>query len=140
MVLSERNDATHIIRAVNSGADGYFCKGNDPATLITAIKNLQEKGYYFDEAAQEALQSYQLVNELGNLNEVSFDERERTMLLYLCKGYSSKRIGTEFFISERTVEGMKADLFKRTGTDNSAQLIIYAVCHGIVDPYQALLT
>jgi DNA-binding NarL/FixJ family response regulator len=138
MVLSERSDAGQIIRAIHAGADGYFCKDNDPQKLTTAIVQLLETGHYFDENAQYALYTYSnnanalMHTTLGQPAEFSPTEKELFFLLAL--GMPNNLIGQRLNFSVSKVEKIKSDLFKRTSTHNNAQLITYGFCNRLINP------
>ncbi len=58
--------------------------------------------------------------------------REREMLRLIAEGYSAKKIGSQLKMSPRTVEYHKYHLRDRLKLRSTADLIRYAVKHGIV--------
>ncbi|MEE4196909.1 MAG: response regulator [Bacteroidales bacterium] len=61
---------------------------------------------------------------------VEFTKREREILNLICEGFSNTEIGEKLNISERTVEGHRANLLNKTSCKNSVCLAIYAVKYG----------
>ena len=59
--------------------------------------------------------------------------REREILFYLAKGYSSKAISTHLNISKLTVDKHRANMLKKTHVSNTSELIHYAIDHGILE-------
>lgn len=60
-------------------------------------------------------------------------EREREILVAVCRGLSNQEIADELFISKRTVDKHRANILEKTGCKNTASLVVYAIRHGIVD-------
>jgi DNA-binding NarL/FixJ family response regulator len=58
--------------------------------------------------------------------------RQREILQLLAEGQSAKRIAMTLNLSARTVEDHKYRLMETLGIENSAELIHYAIKHGLV--------
>jgi DNA-binding CsgD family transcriptional regulator len=67
-----------------------------------------------------------------DMNENSLSEREVEILKLICQQKTAKEIGDQLFITQRTVEGHKNNLFVKTGAKNIAGLVIYALQHRII--------
>lgn len=63
--------------------------------------------------------------------KIKITEREREVLERICLGYSNSEIAKELNISDRTVEGHRANLLNKTGSRNTASLAIFAVKYGL---------
>ncbi|MDP4267126.1 MAG: response regulator [Bacteroidota bacterium] len=79
------------------------------------------------------------VNE-GNENKlpspsayIKISKREKEVLVYICQGLTNNEIGEKLFISQRTVEGHKANLLSKTGSKNTPALIMYAIKNRLVE-------
>lgn len=57
--------------------------------------------------------------------------REIEILKLICEGYSNSEIAHELNISDRTVEGHRANLINKTECRNTASLAIFAVKYGL---------
>ncbi|MCB2194777.1 MAG: LuxR C-terminal-related transcriptional regulator [Bacteroidetes bacterium] len=62
--------------------------------------------------------------------DIKITERESEVLELICLGYSNSEIAKELNISDRTVEGHRANLLNKTGSRNTASLAIFAVKYG----------
>jgi PAS domain S-box-containing protein len=62
--------------------------------------------------------------------EIKITERELEVLELICLGYSNSEIARQLNISDRTVEGHRANLLNKTGCKNTASLAIFAVKFG----------
>ena len=62
--------------------------------------------------------------------DINITQRESEILNLICKGHSNTEIAQELNISDRTVEGHRANLLNKTGCRNTASLAIFAVKYG----------
>jgi DNA-binding NarL/FixJ family response regulator len=63
----------------------------------------------------------------------SFPEREFEVLVNVCNGMTNNEIANKLFISPKTVEVHKSNIFRKTDVKNSAQLVIYAIKRGLIE-------
>ncbi len=61
---------------------------------------------------------------------IELTKREEEVLYFICEGLSNTEIGKKLNISERTVEGHRANLLHKTSCRNSVCLAIFAVKYG----------
>jgi len=62
-----------------------------------------------------------------------FSKREKEILHYLARGYSSKCIGYKLCISKLTVDKHRANMLRKTNVRNTSELICYALERGIIE-------
>lgn len=65
--------------------------------------------------------------------EVDLSKREKEILKCICMGLSNQEIAEKLYISERTVEGHKSNIYSKTGNKNVASLVVYAIKNELVD-------
>ena len=63
----------------------------------------------------------------------SLSEREIDVLLGICRGLSTQEIADSLFISKRTVDAHRANILEKTGSKNTASLVVYAIKHQLVE-------
>jgi DNA-binding NarL/FixJ family response regulator len=135
IVLSVHSGERLIARMIDKGACGYLVKNCDKAELITAIKTVFTAGFYINNSVLKAIQ-----NTSGSRNTppknfigspVELTEREKEILLLICKEYSNTEIAAQLFLSPRTVEGHRNNLLLKTGRRNTAGLVLFAVKYHI---------
>jgi len=129
--LTMHPDVTYAASAFEAGASGYVLKHSAPAELITAIQSaLRGKTYVTPLLAGELMQFYKEKHE--NRDEATrLTPRQREVLQLLAEGRSAKEIATILNISARTVEFHKYRLMDDLGLKTSADLVQYAIRHGI---------
>ena len=131
VTLSMHSDEEFYFRMVEAGARGFILKNSDISEVIAAIRTAAEGGTYF---SQELL--FSLVDSLKSAHveqpEEALSEREKEILLLICKGLSNQEIGEKLFISKRTVDKHRANILEKTGSKNTANLVVYAIKNSLV--------
>ena len=61
----------------------------------------------------------------GNVNK--FTQRELDVLNLVCKGLTSQEIGEKLYISDKTVETHRTNIFHKAEVRNSSELIVWAI-------------
>lgn len=131
LVLSMNEDGALITRLIEkAGVDGYISKAAGQQELLKAITTISSGGKYFTESIWKQYESYQ---ELRSENaEMNLTSRELQIIECLMKHYSNKQIADELFISERTVETHRKNIYRKTNTKGEAALIQFVKEHRIV--------
>ena len=129
--LTMHPDVTYAASAFEAGASGYVLKHSAPSELITAIQAaLRGKTYVTPLLAGELMHFYkERPNQGDELSKLS--PRQREVLQLLAEGHSAKEIASILDISARTVEFHKYRMMEALGLKSAAELIRYAVKHGI---------
>ncbi|MFO1423505.1 MAG: response regulator transcription factor [Candidatus Competibacteraceae bacterium] len=130
--LTMHQEVAYARRALEAGALGYVLKHSAPAELIAAIRAaLEGKTYLTPVLAGEVVQS--LNADPGNARDpvAALTSRQREVLRLLAEGQSAKQIGAALAISARTVEFHKYQMMDVLGLNTSAELVHFALKHGI---------
>lgn len=132
LILSAHNDEQFISRLIEMGAHGYLLKDSDPEEVFRAINNVCEKGVYINELTLNALR-----RNIGKRTKAiqpssELTRRELEIIELICQQLTADEIGEKLFISTKTVNGHKANLLQKTGSRNTAGLVMYAVKNGLV--------
>ena len=130
--LTMHPDVTYAVSAFEAGASGYVLKHSAPTELVTAIRSaLRGKTFVTPLLAGEFMQR---TKERATQRDEStrLTERQCEILQLLAEGKSAKEIATVLNISSRTVEFHKYRIMKDLGLKSAAELIHYAVRHGII--------
>jgi len=128
--LTMHRDAAYARRALEAGASGYVLKHSAPAELVLAVRAaLQGRTFITPDLAAEVLRT---PNEKDTNPLAALTPRQREILQFLAEGKSAKEIAAGLGLSARTVEFHKYTLMDALGMENSAELIRFAVKHGLV--------
>ena len=72
--------------------------------------------------------------------QIHFTPRERTIIHLCCEGLQTKEIADRLGISQRTVDTHKTNIFRKTGINNTVELMRYAMQVGLIDTNQSSKT
>jgi len=111
---------------------GYVVKNIGKKDLIAALEKIAAGGLYFtDEILTEMLRA----SEMQKVNEeVNLSAREIEVIKLIEKEFSNKLIADTLFLSERTVETHRKNIFRKTRTNSVIGLIKYAYEHKLISP------
>jgi two-component system, NarL family, response regulator NreC len=134
VVLSMHSNEAYVLEALRSGAKAYILKESPPEELVRAIREVAAgRRYLSTPLTERAIEAYTQKTEVKPVD--SFDQltiREREILQLTAEGCTSAEIATRLYISPRTVETHRTNLMRKLELHNHAQLIQYAIQHGII--------
>jgi len=137
LALTMMNDNQHVKKMMNAGASGYVLKNCSREELITAMKTISTGDiYYSPEVTQTVMQNLARKKVLKSPNlvvDMPLTDREIEVLGLIVKEYSNQEIADTLFISLRTVDAHKRNLLEKTGSKNTAGLVLYAVNRQLFD-------
>jgi DNA-binding NarL/FixJ family response regulator len=131
--LTMHQDATYAANAFEAGASGFVLKHSASSELIRAIREaIKGRTYVTPLIAGDLIYTYQ---EGGSPEKNLFKKispRQREVLQLLAEGKSAKEIASILNISTRTVEFHKYRMMEQLNIKTSAELVRYAIKHGII--------
>jgi len=131
--LTMHLDATYAANAFEAGASGFVLKHSAPSELVSAIHEaMKGKTYVTPLIAGDLIHSYQEVVSPEKVLSKKISPRQREVLQLLAEGKSAKEIASILDISTRTVEFHKYRMMEQLKIKTSAELVQYAVKHGII--------
>ncbi|WP_096595289.1 response regulator [Calothrix sp. NIES-2098] len=148
ILLTARTKTQERILGYQSGCDLYLPKPFELEELAAAIRNLLERSQIIQSEYRFSHQE-----NLGNSNpkkpmeahstEItqiqesqmlsSLTSREQEVLELLTHGLSNADMGQQLHLSARTVEKYVSSLLRKTATSNRAELVRFAIKHGLVE-------
>ncbi len=133
IALSMYNERSVISEMLDAG--GYILKNTGKEELINALRKVASGGLFFsDEVSVEIMK---VISERGKKQEdeisTYFTAREKEIIQLIAKEYSNARIGETLFISERTVETHRKNIFRKANTKSAVGLIRYAIDNKLID-------
>jgi DNA-binding NarL/FixJ family response regulator len=132
--LTMHRDVTFARRALDAGASGFVLKHSASVELVTAIRAaLQGKTYLTPQLAGEVLEAMKEGSEQAGDPVASLTPRQREVLQLLAEGRSAKEIAASLGISARTVEFHKYQMMETLDLHTNAELIHFALKHGLVE-------
>ncbi|TAH12360.1 MAG: DNA-binding response regulator [Sphingobacteriia bacterium] len=136
LVLSMLSNDMAIIRMLRNGVKGYILKESKPAILKQAMESIIKNDFYVNELVKDKLVNYITNDQDTDLNTtklLNITESEVQFLQWLCMDKSYKEIAKEMFISVRTIDTHRDNLFRKLEINTRVGLIVFAMKHGIVE-------
>jgi DNA-binding NarL/FixJ family response regulator len=109
---------------------GYVLKNIGKQELVTALKKIHDGGIYFSEEVLDEMTRASAVKKTNE--EVHLTAREIEIIGLIEKELSNKQIAEQLFLSERTVETHRKNIFRKTNTSSVIGLIKYAYEHRLI--------
>jgi len=133
VVLTMHQEPAYARRALEAGAAGFVLKHSAPAELVMAIHAaLKGQTFITPALAGDVLRQAQHQARDTNDGAQLLTPRQREILQLLAEGRSAKEIAAMLAISARTVEFHKYQMMEAHGLHSNAELIHFAIKHGIV--------
>jgi DNA-binding NarL/FixJ family response regulator len=136
VVLTASEDDADLFEAIKSGAQGYLFKNLKADELISMLEGVSR-----GEPALTPGLARKLLGEFARPTTVQHDrapdaltEREREVLELLVQGVTSNReLAERLIVSENTVKYHLRNILDKLHLQNRAQVVAYALRHGLVD-------
>ncbi len=130
IIVLSMHDEGHIIKSVlKEGVEGYLLKNIQHSELKSAIRHVAQGLPYVSPEVTRLLMDE--MNRPKDEQEL-LTERELDVLRLIAKEFSNKEIADKLFISERTVETHRKNIFRKTKTSSLVGLIKFAYEHKMV--------
>jgi DNA-binding NarL/FixJ family response regulator len=134
LALSMYGDRETISEMLEAGINGYVLKNTGMEELVTALNKISNGQLYFsDEVSAEMMKAItQPRQEQKEKETINLTAREIEIVKLISEELSNAQIGEKLFISERTVETHRKNIFRKTNTKSVAGLIKYAIEHKVI--------
>ena len=135
IILTIHEAENFVLSTIQAGANGYLAKNAEPEEVELAIREVFKNDFHFTMAMLQLMRTG-LVKKTQSIvleNENKLTKREQEVLILICKQLSSAEIAEKMFLSHRTIEGHRNNLLLKTGSRNTAGLVVYALKHKIID-------
>jgi DNA-binding NarL/FixJ family response regulator len=134
LVLTMHAEEEYVLHVVRAGAAGFLLKDSASSELLAAVKSLAGgHGYFGPHAAKVLAQQLQQPRTALDDPYRGLTPREREVFHLVVEGLTTKEIARRLEISAKTAENHRAHVLDKLGARNTAELIRYAVRHGLMD-------
>ena len=136
LVLSMQDDPRYVREAFAAGASGYVLKEAADTDVVEAVREVSEGRRYLHPALGARL----IESEAREREEAESDplsEREREVLRLLALGHTNQEIAKMLYISVRTAESHRAHIMQKLRLQTRAELVRYALAHGLLEDEDA---
>jgi DNA-binding NarL/FixJ family response regulator len=126
LMLSMHAEETLVRQAMDAGARGYILKNALDLDLAAAVARVAAGETVLDPAV---VRPAALAGERSRLTP-----REIEVLQLICDGLSNRAIAAKLDLSVNTVAVHRANIMDALGVHKTAELVVYAIQHGLVNP------
>ncbi len=127
IMLSMHSEETLVRQALKAGARGYVLKNALELDLAAAVKRVAAGEQVIDPALIKP-------DPLPGERTRRLTPRELEVLQLICDGLSNKEIATKLDLSANTVAVHRANIMNTLGVHKTAELVVYALQNGLVNP------
>ena len=127
--LSMFGDEKYYSMMIEAGAKGFLLKDSPVEEVFSAIESVMADEEYI---CSEVMQAFSRAMQRKEENDI-LSEREMDVLLGICRGLSTQEIADKLFLSKRTVDTPRANILEKTGSNNTASLVVYAIKNNLVE-------
>ncbi len=136
VALSHRDSAREIRAALRQGARGYIVKRGMSRDLVAGLRAVASGNRHLCAIATARLRASKPGDEFATASTArrKMTSREREVLSLVASGKCNKRMALGLHLSVKTVEKHRANLMRKLGLHNVADLTRYALSNGLVAP------
>ena len=132
LVLSMQDDPRYVREAFEAGASGYVLKDAADTDVIEAVRAVASGEPYVHPTLGAKMVAAE-AEERKRAEADPLSEREREVLRLLALGHTNQEIASVLYISVRTAETHRAHIMQKLGLSSRAELVRYALDHGLID-------
>ena len=135
LVLTMHEEEQSAVRAIRAGALGYLTKESAGTQLISAIRKVAIGRPYISMEVAEQL-AIDAMPARQDMPHKSLSDREFEVFNLLVSGKSITEIAEMLHLSVKTVSTHKTRILQKMSSHSLAELVQYAVAHGLLAPYR----
>ncbi len=127
VVLAMSEDPVFARRALDAGAIGFVFKGTVTVDLQQAVRHAARGEQYVSPSVYQRLALLR-----DSPTEARLTPRELEVLRRIALGYTSVEVADQLDLSPRTIETHRARILRKLAIVTRAQLVSYALAHGLL--------
>lgn len=132
ILLSMYPEEQFGVRGIRAGADGYLTKATALSVLREAIQKVLRGGKYVSPVIAEKLVEA-MRSPADKLPHETLSDRETQVFQLIASGRTVGEIAGQLHLSVKTVSTYRANILRKLGVKNNAQIMRYAHTHGLVE-------
>jgi DNA-binding NarL/FixJ family response regulator len=135
LILSQHEDADHILNAIWAGASGYMLKRDAGAELADGIRAVHKwKAVLHPVAARVLLDAHlecECAQRIDSYERLT--DREREILILVAEGYRNPQIAEMLHVSPKTVDGHRTRLMSKLDLHDRTEVVKYALRKQLIE-------
>lgn len=131
LMLSMYTQEHYALRTLKMGASGYLTKDTASEELIEAVRKIAAGGKYISSSMAENI-AHRIENDYSKPLHETLSGREFEIMLMITAGKPLREIGSELFISGKTVSTYRSRIMRKMGMKKNSELIQYCMKNGLL--------
>ena len=131
LVISIYPEEQYAGRCLRAGASGYLNKTSAPEELVDAVRTVAAGHPYVTPALAEWMARRLQRPDADTPPHERLSDRESQVMRLLAQGLTVGEIGERLFLSVKTVSTYRTRILQKTGWENNARIMRYALEHGL---------
>ncbi len=132
IALTNFEESSFVKQMIKNGAMSYLLKNTDKNQLLLAIKTVLSGNRFLPEEIHKILLDESFGAKQQSIFSPKLTTREKEILELIIKEFTTEEIAKKIFLSTKTVESHRSNLFQKLGVKNSAGLVRVAYEKGLV--------
>ena len=135
IILTMHDSNKFILHMMEMGVHAFLLKNTEPDELEKAIYSVVEKDFYHNDLVASVLRKNVKERKTGQrpvFQQAELTDREKEILLLICRELTMKEIGQRLFLSENTVRNHRVNIMDKVGVNNIVGLVKYAYETGLI--------
>ena len=134
LILSSFEDESHVMEAIQAGANGYLSKMLPATELVNALKAFANQGVMIPQPVMSKL--IEGLRSMGNASAeaslVALTKTEIKVLALLGRGQSNKEIAVGLTCSVKTVKNHLNSMFQKLSVSNRTEAVVKGIDLGLI--------
>jgi two-component system, NarL family, response regulator DegU len=135
IILTMHDSNKYILHMMEMGVHAFLLKNTEPDELEKAIYAVVEKDFYHNDLVAAVLRKNVTERKSGQrpqFRSAELTEREKEILVLICRELTIREIGQKLSLSENTVRNHRVNMMDKIGVNNTVGLVKFAYEAGIV--------
>ncbi len=138
IIVTQHENVAYVRNVFEQGARGYVIKDSCSSELISAIRSVHAGQVHFSPRVEQnilgSLVARATVHDPEDASFATLTQRELEVFRLIVEGLSTQQIADFLCISPKTIDKHRASITRKTGLDNPARMVHFAIRLGLVDP------
>jgi DNA-binding NarL/FixJ family response regulator len=139
VILTMHDEEYYLQELFKIGVRGFVLKKSTGTDLVQAIRAVARGEQYIDPSLTKCIVSHYIgESSSGKASSKSrkdlLTQREQEVCKMLAYGHTNSEIAEKLFISERTVETHRSNIYAKLGLKNRVELVRFAIDNGLMFP------
>jgi two-component system, NarL family, response regulator DegU len=135
IILTMHDSEKYILHLIELGAHAFLLKNTEPEELERAIESIMEKDFYYNDMVSTVLRKNVVEKSTRKrpvYNPSELSEREKEILILVCRDLTNKEISRMVSLSENTIRNHKSNIMEKLKVNSTVGLVKYAYESGLL--------